>query len=469
MLMNMVKNEKSIYNSCTITMVGPKIEVKECNELLRTRTVKREININKKLMDTLNLLVATYDIYCDKFPNSADIIKFAMDVAHTGILSNCPALIRLDRNLEGVEVVLNFINNVMVEHKGSIKWGDTYFSYQAPKSDDYLKKYPYKFKETYELFTETIYPDTVMSYMYRLEQKSIEELLDNGEVNSDKIDYMASEYYNGDYEVCGFLKNIHNSKYVNNKVAKDDRNRYSSYSERPRLLSNYLYSQLNNMDDKNIRVLTASYAQLRSIPLDMALALSFKYDNSYIAIQYIGEGEMIKTYVFNNGNLITNKVDESLSKEFLVREVVDLIGHKYFITNKVMNKYMKEFKYVMFNNFNEGITLDEFLDMYVGPAREYSIETSFLNEVEKCIGDTNKPRKMFFGKTSKYDTNNSSTPKKLYKDTVSKKSVEVFKSKKKGEKKTVVDPLQELVEPNKIDYIDERILKYREEKLKDFK
>lgn len=460
------KNEKSIYSSCVITMVGPKAEVRECASLLRRKTADMEININKKLMDTLNLLVATYDLYVDKFPNSADILKYAMDVAHTGMLRNCPHLVRIDKNLEGVEVVLNFINNIMIENKGAVKWGDTYFSYyHAPRSEEFLKNYPYKFKETYKLFADTVYPDTVMSYMYRLEQKSIEELFDNGEVNSDKIDYMASEYYNGDYEVCGVLKQIADTKYKNGKVTYDDRRQYRHYEEKRQLID-YLYSHLEGYDNKSIRVMTATYANLRSIPLDMVLALSFKYDNSYFSIQYIGENEVIKTYIFNNGNIVANDVNNKIKKEFLVKEIADLLSEKYFLSTKALNKYIKEFKYVMANNFNEPITFEEFVKIYYGENTEFEPLGGYRKDLEKCFVDKNKSRKLFFGKGKKTDK-----PKKLYKKTYSEKSEEIYEKKKNKNTPVVIEHQLDKYKPfpNKISIEDYEILKYRDEKLKDFK
>lgn len=450
------KDEKAIYNTCKIVMVGPKAEINECEELLKVKTARREINVNKHLVDTLNLLVATYDLYCDKYPNAADIIKYAMDVAHTGILCKCPRLTRLDKNLEGVEVVLNFINNIMIKNKGVVKWGETYFSYQAPESDKYLKQYPYKFKETYKLFNDTIYPDTAMYYIYKLEQKSIEELFDNGEVNSDKIDYMAGEYYNGDYDVKGVFRRITSARYNNDKKIKNDK-RYTSYFD-SEAMADYLYSKMDNYNNKSVKVLTVSYDELRSIPLDMVLALSFKFDNSYFSIQYISDSDIIKTYVFNNGNIVDNNIPDELKMDFLINEIGNMLSNFYFMDDKLFRKYSKDFRYIMLNNFNSGMSFEEFIKRYY---YRFSLEDGDDRKLSKCLIDTTKPRKMFFGKS----TNKYKEPKKLYKKTYSEKAEKVYKNIERPEPL----PFGGEYTRDKITIQDYDIMKYREEKLKDFK
>lgn len=287
--------------SCEIKLRSTKKKIEKIYDQLNSyRTnIDNENTYNIHAAETVSLLLKTYDLYKDKYPECEEALEFAVKTLKSGILNGLPYVSKLDKDFEIVGELIEYINEVKLDYHSNI-----YSPFQRNITfEEYFNKKDVKNNELYYLFsTNGIKKNTFDSHIIQNEVEILERMLDNYEIHGDNVTYKLQNVYFDLKEALldpfmqidvGFMID----SYVPNKKYYDPRRlKLTKEKERERR-TKYRYDRSKEPGTLVIHANT--------ILLDLALYLSYyEFDDVDVEITYINDDYELKRYVFRDGILI---------------------------------------------------------------------------------------------------------------------------------------------------------------------
>lgn len=290
----------------TMTIYGTKLQLKLINEMIENNIVNRkgplpnykENNYDIHAVETVILLMKTFELYKDEVEDAQEILEFATKYVKTGILNGLPYINSIDKNMHIIHEVMEFINEVRSEFYSTTFFdeGKCYNTYISDMTfDSFIKsKDDNKQQELYYLYNSNINEYDKFSNDQSIEV--LEYLLEDYEKNRDTIFYK-----------------LENVKYYPENLLRD-----------PLLDISKSYMSDYAPSGENInRIRMACNKNL----IEFGLYLSYEFPSITIEIVNINKDYEIKKYKFIDGEYIKEKLRRSDKVEI----IYDRITHGYDI------------------------------------------------------------------------------------------------------------------------------------------